>query len=79
MSITTNYPKQAAWTMRQTAHLNGGRKFFAYEYTCNEEPRLTRSDHYDKTTRSCTSTWRVDGVDQPSFAAAMATLGVSPT
>lgn len=78
MSITDSYPKQASWTLRETTHFNGGQKFFAYEYTCVEEPRLTRYDHYDKKLRSSTSTWRVDGVDQLSFADAMATLGVLP-
>lgn len=68
--------KRAELTIREWAHINGGRAFFAYEYRCDQEPRLTRFDRYDKKTRSVTSTWRVDGVDQPDLNAALQTLGI---
>lgn len=68
--------KRSEMTIRETAHINGGRHFFAYEFTCDQEPRLVRYDHYHKPTRSVTSTWRVDGIDQPDLNAALHVLGI---
>lgn len=53
----------ADWTMRETAHYNGGRDWFGYEYQCNQQPRLRRLDRYTRKDRSVASTWRVDGQD----------------
>lgn len=65
------------WTMIEIAHYNGGRAFFAYEFQCVQQPRLTRFDRYDKRTRTVTSTWRVDNVAQPDLATAVAALEVA--
>ena len=64
----------SAWTMRETAHYNGGRAWFGYLYQCNQEPRLELFKRYDKKLRTGTATWRVDGVDQVSLDAAKAVL-----
>ena len=66
--------RMQGWTMRESKHINGGKKFFAYEFQCDQEPRLTRYDHYDRKTRSVTSTWRVDGIDQADMQSAINTL-----
>ena len=66
------------WHMRERAHYNGGKAFFAYLMQCIEQPRLSRYDRYDRKTRSHESTWKVDGIDQPSFEAALAALDTPP-
>lgn len=63
-----------SWRMAEAVHYNGGKVFFAYLYRCVEQPRLSRYDYYERKTRSVTSTWRVDGRDQPSFEAAIEAL-----
>jgi hypothetical protein len=64
--------------MREDAHYNGGKEFFAYLLRCTQHPRLSRYDRYSRTDRSVTSTWRVDGKDQPSLEAAVEALNSSP-
>jgi len=66
------------WHMREAAHYNGGKVFFAYLHRCIEHPRLSRFDRYERSTKSVTSTWRTDGIDQPSFAAAVEALNMPP-
>lgn len=46
------------WTLREDAHYNGGKTFFAYLMRCVQQPRLSRYDRYDKATKTSTSTWR---------------------
>ncbi len=66
------------WHMREAAHYNGGKVFFAYLHVCVEQPRLSRFDRYERKTRSVASTWRVDGEDKPSFAEAITALNTPP-
>lgn len=63
-------------TMRfiQVAHYNGGKAWFGYDHKCEQYPRLTVFGRCDRKTRTTKETWRVDGVDQPSLAAALVTL-----
>ena len=68
----------AKWHMREAAHYNGGAAFFAYLHRCVEQPRLSRFDKYVRADRSVVSTWRVDGIDHPDFAAAISALNVAP-
>lgn len=65
-----------AWTTRESEHYNGGKVFFAYLHRCVQQPRLSRYDRYEKASRTTTSTWRVDGKDQPDFESAIAALNV---
>ncbi|PYY71221.1 hypothetical protein CRX42_07335 [Pseudomonas jessenii] len=66
-------------TIREVAHYNGGKAFFAYGYECVQHPRLTLFKRFDRKLKTVTNTWRVDGADQASLEAAVATLGeVSP-
>lgn len=67
-----------SWHMREAIHYNGGKVFFAYLHRCVEQPRLSRYDRYERKGRSVASTWRVDGIDQPSFAEAVAALNNPP-
>lgn len=62
------------WTMREEIHHNGGGEWFGYTHRCDQEPRLTRFDRYEKKTRSVTSTWRVDWVDRASLEDAVEAL-----
>lgn len=66
------------WRMRETAHHNGGAKFFGYTYTCIEQPRLSRFDRYDRKTREVTSTWNVDGEPKDGFEQAIVALNRPP-
>ena len=66
------------WKMREVMHINGGKDFFGYVHRCIEEPRLERYDRYDRKSRQVQSTWRVDGVDQPSLIAAGVALEAEP-
>ncbi|MBN9028907.1 MAG: hypothetical protein J0I23_03800 [Rhizobiales bacterium] len=66
------------WTLREDAHYNGGKTFFAYLMRCVQQPRLSRYDRYDKATKTSTSTWRVDGIDFPNFNAAIIALNIEP-
>ncbi len=68
----------APWSMWESAHLNGGREWFGYIFTCIEEPRLSRLDRYVRKTRSVTSTWRVDGVEMEDLAAALVAIKSPP-
>lgn len=65
-------------TMRETMHLNGGEAWFGYGYQCNEHPRLSRIDRYDRKTKAVTSVWQVDGDDVPSLDDAAARLAAPP-
>ncbi|MGN6776940.1 hypothetical protein [Rhizobium sp.] len=67
-----------SWHMREDAHYNGGKDFFAYLHRCVEHPRLSRYDRYDRSTRGVTSTWRVDGIDRVDFGTAIDALNVAP-
>lgn len=67
-----------AWRMREAAHYNGGKVFFAYLHRCIEHPRLSRYDRYERKDRSVTSTWRTDGVDRSSLAEAVDALNSPP-
>lgn len=67
-----------SWHLREEAHYNGGEAFFAYSHRCIEQPRLVRYDRYERKGRSVTSTWKVDGIDQPSLAAAVEALNTPP-
>ena len=69
MSIDIN-----TMTMREVAHYNGGKAFFAYGYKCVQYPSLTLFKRFDRKTKQVTNTWRVDGVDQPDRDAAIALL-----
>ncbi|MFJ2446801.1 hypothetical protein [Pseudomonas sp. NPDC087626] len=64
-----------ALTIREVAHYNGGKAFFAYGYECVQHPRLTLFKRFDRKLKTVTATWRLDGVDQPSLDAAVAALG----
>lgn len=66
------------WHMRESAHYNGGKVFFAYLHRCVEQPRLSRFDRYERKDRSVASTWRVDGQDMASFADAVEALNTPP-
>lgn len=68
----------SGWHLRETAHFNGGKAWFGYEYQCIEEPRLRRLDKYLRADRSVTSVWRVDGVDCASPAEVMERLVLPP-
>lgn len=68
----------ANWRMREAAHYNGGKVFFAYLHRCIEQPRLARYDRYERATRSVASTWRVDGVDKSSLEDAIEALNLPP-
>lgn len=61
-------------TIREIAHYNGGKVFFAYGYECVQHPRLTMFKRFDRKTRQVSSTWRLDGVDQPSLEEAVKVL-----
>jgi hypothetical protein len=61
-------------TIREVAHYNGGKAFFAYGYECVQYPRLTLFKRFDKKLRTVTATWRVDGVDQASLEEAVEVL-----
>ncbi|MFJ7792305.1 hypothetical protein [Pseudomonas sp. NPDC096950] len=63
-------------TIREVAHYNGGKAFFAYGYECVQHPRLTLFKRFDRKTKQVTNTWRVDGADQPSFETAVKALEV---
>ena len=52
--------------------------FFAYLHRCVEQPRLSRFDRYGRKDRSVISTWRTDGIDQPSLADAVEALNTPP-
>ena len=65
----------SALTIREVAHYNGGKAFFAYGYECIQHPRLTLFRRFDKKPKTVTNTWRVDGADQASLEAAVAALG----
>ena len=65
------------WTLRETAHLNGGSAWFGYEHTCVQHPRLKRHTRCDKKLRTCSHTWSVDGVMFETLEAAVTALGVS--
>jgi hypothetical protein len=66
------------WHMRESAHYNGGKVFFAYLHRCVEQPRLSRFDRYERKDRSVTSTWRTDGQDRASLADAVEALNTPP-
>jgi hypothetical protein len=68
-------PEVKDWTLRETCHYNGGSAWFGYEHTCVQHPRLTRFMRCDKKTRTCATTWRVAGTDQPDLATAVQVLG----
>jgi hypothetical protein len=67
------------WHMREGAHYNGGKEFFAYMHRCVEQPRLSRFDKYIRKDQSIQSTWRTDGIDQPTMEAAIEALNTPPT
>ncbi|SEM50635.1 hypothetical protein SAMN04487857_102345 [Pseudomonas sp. ok272] len=64
-------------TIREVAHYNGGKAFFAYGYECVQHPRLTLFKRFDRKTKQVTNTWRVDGADQPSLEVAVQALEVA--
>ena len=64
-------------TIREVAHYNGGKAFFAYGYECVQHPRLTLFKRFDRKTKQVTNTWRVDGADQPSLEVAVQALEVT--
>jgi hypothetical protein len=66
------------WTMRETAHYNGGAEWFGYGHQCIQQPRLYRLDRYGRKDRSVTSTWSVDGEDCASLDEAVERLNVDP-
>ena len=79
MSNEEMIERARAWTVHETAHINGGKAFFAYRYRCDQEPRLTLFKRYDRKLRTVSHTWQVDGVDQISFEVAVLALeGVTP-
>ena len=61
-------------TIREVAHYNGGKAFFAYGYECVQYPRLTLFKRFDRKTKQVTDTWKVDGVEQADLAAALIAL-----
>lgn len=61
-------------TIREVAHYNGGKAFFAYGYECVQYPQLTLFKRYDRKTKQVTNTWRVNGVDQPDLDVAIEVL-----
>jgi hypothetical protein len=63
-------------TMREDAHFNGGKEWFAYRLRCVEYPRLTRFDKYLRKTRGTQSTFQVDGEDVASIEEAAELLAV---
>ena len=65
----------SALTIREVAHYNGGKAFFAYGYECVQHPRLTLFRRFDRKLKTVTNTWRVDGADQSSLETAVAALG----
>lgn len=76
-----NNPEQdvTGWHLREDAHYNGGNVFFAYLMRCVEQPRLQRYDRYERKSRTVVSIWRVDGIDQSNFDAAMVSLRSAPS
>ena len=64
-------------TIREVAHYNGGKAFFAYGYECVQHPRLTLFKRFDRKTKQVSNTWRLDGVDQLSLEVAVQALEVS--
>lgn len=64
--------------MREDAHYNGGKEFFAYLYRCTQHPRLSRYDRYSRKDKDVTSTWRVDGKDVDGLESAVEALNVDP-
>jgi len=65
--------------LREDAHYNGGKEFFAYLMRCTQHPRLTRYDRYSRLDKSVTSIWRVDGQDVASLDSAIDALNQPPT
>ena len=61
-------------TIREVAHYNGGKAFFAYGYEFVQHPRLTLFKRFDRKLKTVTNSWRVDGADQASLEAAVAAL-----
>ncbi|WP_339419009.1 hypothetical protein [Pseudomonas sp. RL_105y_Pfl1_103] len=66
-----------ALTIRETAHYNGGKAFFAYGYECVQHPRLTLFKRFDRKTKQVTNTWRLDGEDQASLESAVQAMEAS--
>ena len=66
----------SALTVREVAHYNGGKAFFAYGYECVQHPRLTLFKRFDRKLKTVTETWRVDGADHVSLESAVAALEV---
>jgi hypothetical protein len=60
--------------IREVAHYNGGKAFFAYSYECVQYPQLTLFKRFDRKTKQVTNTWRVNGVDQPNLDVAITVL-----
>ena len=65
---------RSALTIREVAHYNGGKEFFAYGYECVQHPQLTLFKRFDRKTKQVTNTWRVNGVDQPDLDVAIQVL-----
>lgn len=66
------------WTMRESAHYNGGAAWFGYGHQCIQQPRLYRLDRYSRKDRSVTSTWSVDGEDCADLTEAIGRLKTDP-
>jgi len=62
---------RSALTLKEVAHYNGGQKFFAYGYQCNQYPQLTLFRRFDRKTKQVSDTWRVCGIDQPNIDVAI--------
>lgn len=72
-------PDLATCTLRETMHINGGAAWFGYGLECNEHPRLSRIDRYDRKTKAVTVQWQVDGEDVASLDEAAVKLSEPPT
>lgn len=66
------------WTMREVAHYNGGKEWFGYGYTCNQNLRLYRLDRYTRKDRAVKSEWSVDGEKCADLAEAVERLNTDP-
>ena len=62
------------WKFKEDMHVNGGKEFVGRRLKCVQEPRITLISRYDRKLKTVHQTWQVDGIDQVSFAVALANV-----
>lgn len=72
MNIEQMIDHASAWTFTEDTLLIGGLESSGRRLRCVQEPRITLISRYNHRLNTVHQTWRVDGVDQISFAVALA-------